>query len=217
MSGSRPGNCFPLCMMANFSHSDDDPVVPGTSRDESTQLPPETLLRVSWLHAMDEHGETPMSRAIKCGHRGLLEIIVEQSDRDSDARPQADTALQRAAAWGIVEIVRKKVEEDGGDVNERDGRGETPLHKAARLGHFNVVRELVRLGADLNAGDTLGLRALHWTAVNGREDIARLLLHHKADPNARDRFAGGLTPLALAKLLGREDFAECLAEYGATW
>lgn len=180
-------------------------------------MEPDNLFRISWLHAMDEHGETPMSRAVKCGHRSLLEIIVEQSDRDSDARPKNDTALQRAASWGLVEIIRKKVEEQEVDINERDDRGETPLHKAARMGHFNAVRELIRLGADLNAADTLGLRPLHWTAINGRQDIARLLLHFKAAPNVRDRFAGGLTPLALAKLLGRDDFADCLAEYGATW
>jgi ankyrin repeat protein len=180
-------------------------------------MEPDNLFRISWLHAMDEHGETPMSRAVKCGHRGLLEIIVEQSDLDSDARPKSDTALQRAAAWGLSEIIRKKVKEQGADINERDARGETPLHKAARLGHFNAVRELIRLKADLNAADTLGLRPLHWAAINGRQDIARLLLHHKADPNARERVAGGLTPLALAKLLGREEFADCLAEYGATW
>lgn len=186
---------------------------------EAVAVPNESdnLFRISWLHAMDEHGETPMSRAVKCGHRSLLEIIVEQSDRDSDARPKSDTALQRAAAWGLTEIIRKKVDEQAADINERDDRGETPLHKAARMGHFNAVRELIRLGADLNAADTLGLRPLHWTAVNGRQDIARLLLHFKADPNVRERFAGGLTPLALAKLLGREEFADSLAEYGATW
>jgi ankyrin repeat protein len=190
-----------------------------TPNKEAIAVPmePDNLFRISWLHAMDEHGETPMSRAVKCGHRGLLEIIVEQSDRDSDARPKNDTALQRAAAWGLLEIIRKKVTEQGADINERDDRGETPLHKASRMGQFNAVRELTRLGADLDAGDTLGLRPLHWAAVNGRQDIARLLLHHKANPNARERIAGGLTPLALAKLLGRDDFAECLAEYGGTW
>ena len=188
-----------------------------TQEGMAVPIEPDSLFRISWLHAMDEHGETPMSRAVKCGHRALLEIIVEQSDLDSDARPKNDTALHRAAAWGIIEIVRKKVEEESVDVNERDERGETPLHKATRMGQFNAVRELIRLGADLDAGDTLGLRPLHWAAVNGREDVARLLLHYKADPNVRERFAGGLTPLALAKLLGRDEFAESLAEYGATW
>jgi len=205
-------------MMSNLKHSDGNWHEPPPGEEGSPlAAQAEQYFHISWLHSMDDHGETPMSRAVKCGHRALLEIIIEQGDRDSDARPKNDTALHRAAAWGILEIVRKKVEEGSVEVDERDERGETPLHKATRMGHFNTVRELIRLGADLNAGDTLGLRPLHWTAVTGREDIARLLLHHKANPNARDRFAGGLTPLALAKLLGRDEFAEVLGEYGATW
>ncbi len=170
-------------------------------------------MRLTWLNAMDMHGETPMSRLMRCGHRSLLKVVVEEEEHDSPARPNDDTALQRAALWGIEEVVRGRLER-GADPNEPDARGETPLHKAVRQGHFNTARTLVHAGADVNASDHLGLRPLHWVAINGREDLARLLLRNGADANARDRFTGGMTPLALANLMGYEEFADIIAQYG---
>jgi hypothetical protein len=68
-----------------------------------------------------------------------------------------------------VRAVRKKIEA-GADVNARDERGETPLHKAVRKGQVKMVRELVRLGADVNARDERGNVPAYWTTVGGKEN-----------------------------------------------
>ena len=45
----------------------------------------------------------------------------------------------------------KKLIQAGGDVNEQDGYGSTPLHEASREGHVEVVAELLKLGANVDA------------------------------------------------------------------
>jgi ankyrin repeat protein len=48
----------------------------------------------------------------------------------------------------------------GGDVNQKDARGLTPLHEASRWGWNDVVTFLVSQGANLEAKDNRGLTAV---------------------------------------------------------
>lgn len=169
-----------------------------------------------WYYTMDADGETPVSRASKSGHLALMELMTRQREEDAPEVSAGDSLLQRAAYWGLDNAVRKLLD-GGANPAERDKRGETALHKAARRGHPEAVEMLLRSGADVNEPNQYGMTALHWVALNGRVDVARQLLDAGADPNARDRYTGGLTPLAVAKLMGYEELAEVLGDYGGTW
>lgn len=68
----------------------------------------------------------------------------------------------------------------------QDNNGETPVHKAARGGHHNVVKYLrENWGANVRLKNTAGLTPLHLAAEKGASHVetARYLLKHgKADP-----------------------------------
>ena len=66
-------------------------------------------------------------------------------------------------------------------VNQRDGLGMTPLIWAARYGHQEVVRFLLRekyIQPDQPDAD-YGRTALSWAAGNGHEGVVRLFLRPK--------------------------------------
>jgi ankyrin repeat protein len=169
-----------------------------------------------WYYSMDADGETPVSRAAKSGHLALMELMTRQREEDAPEVSAGDSLLQRAAYWGLDNAVRKLLD-GGANPAERDRRGETALHKAARRGHLDAVEMLLGSGVDVNEANQYGMTALHWVALNGRCDVAECLLAAGADPNTRDGYTGGLTPLAVAKLMGYEELAALLGEHGGTW
>ena len=171
---------------------------------------------VHWFYTMDAEGETPMSRALKSGQRTLQEIMIRQELADAPDRGAGDTLLQRASYWGMENAVRKLLA-GGANPDERDETGETPLHKATRRGHVNSVRALIENGADVNDMDGFGMSSLHWVALNGRSDVAEILLSSGADVNIRDNYVTNMTPLAVAKMMGYEDIASLIGEYGGTY
>ncbi len=169
-----------------------------------------------WYDIVDEEGETPMTRALKSGHFALANLMVRIEKVEQPPTEDGEAVLHRAAYWGLEHAVRKLLAA-GHNPCVPDRRGETPLHKAARRGHYETLEALVEDGADVNVRDDNGMTVLHWVALNGRADMAELLVSAGADVNARDLATGGLTPLAVAKLMGYEDLAEQLAGNGATW
>ena len=52
----------------------------------------------------------------------------------------------------------------------------TPLHRAARKGHVDVFRLLIKDGADINATTKFGYTCLHWAVVHGQVDIVQEVL-----------------------------------------
>lgn len=94
----------------------------------------------------------------------------------------------------------------GGDINARDGAGETPLIYAVCAFRYDVAKFLILRGADVNACDACGMTALHY--AGGNLDLAETLVAHDADKNARSD--DGITPLDFAVQLGEKSFAEFL-------
>jgi len=69
-------------------------------------------------------------------------------DREGDTDPQnTDVAWLEAAddPWGVGVLMDKVsfVLDHGADVNARDQRGFTSLHRATEMGHVDVVRVLL--------------------------------------------------------------------------
>ena len=65
----------------------------------------------------------------------------------------------------VVEVNR--LIQAGGDVNEQDRWGETPLHDASRNGHVEVITALLAGGADKTIKDNInGGRTPHDVAKN---------------------------------------------------
>jgi len=88
------------------------------------------------------------------------------------------SALHCISYFGIAEVADTLIKVNRWDVNQRDDAGMTPLILAARYGHLEVVRLLLRNKhiqpdqQDANFGRT----ALSWAAGNGHEGVVRLFL-----------------------------------------
>ena len=88
------------------------------------------------------------------------------------------SALHCISYFGVAEVANSLIKMSRWDVNKRDGAGMTPLAWAARQGHEEVVRLLLRkkhiqsYQQDTNPGRT----ALSWAAAKGHEGAARTLL-----------------------------------------
>jgi ankyrin repeat protein len=82
-----------------------------------------------------------------------------------------ETALHIAARSGEEEVVVAMLEQ-GFDANAKNIYGATPLHEAARAGHWKIACSLIKLGqADVNAIDNAGDTALRIAVKNQDHEL----------------------------------------------
>lgn len=74
-----------------------------------------------------------------------------------------------------VQVVDELIKNGHADVNKKGNSGETPLIRAAKDGHLEVVKELIALGADINATDNRGRTALDLAIQLERNEVADAL------------------------------------------
>ena len=115
------------------------------------------------------------------------------------------SALHCISYFGIAEVANALIDMNRWDVNQRDGAGMTPLIWAARYGHEEVVRLLLRnrhIQPDHQDAHT-GRTALSWAAGNGHEAVVRLFLGPQfINPGSIGR-RWRKVPLVASLLLGR--------------
>lgn len=92
--------------------------------------------------------------------------------------------------------------------------GETMLHRAARLGHLDVVVYCLQSGdVDVNTKDNAGYTPLHECCVSGNREIARLLLSRGANVNCASQ--DGIRPIHDAVENDNVEMVRLLIVYGA--
>mmetsp|Transcript_17732 Transcript_17732/g.43007 ORF Transcript_17732/g.43007 Transcript_17732/m.43007 type:complete len:335 (+) Transcript_17732:1474-2478(+) len=126
------------------------------------------------------------------------------------------TALHICAAHGDPSSLSLLVGK-GGDVNELDAEGRTPLHLAAEGGHAAVVEALLEAGANPAAAHP-GRTALHVAAEKGFFPVCEALLKKNADVNVKvqeETRGAGMTALLLAAAHAHSGTAELLVHMGA--
>eukprot|EP01068_Selenidium_serpulae_P019018 Selendium_serpulae@DN6502_c2_g1_i4.p1 len=69
---------------------------------------------------------------------------------------EGNTELHTAATGGREKWVSTLIDDEGADVNAKNNVEDTPLHCAARGGHFNVVQALKQRGAQTNLKNRKG-------------------------------------------------------------
>ena len=94
-----------------------------------------------------------------------------------------DESMWGAARRGEMDAIKKFLA-DGGDVNARNGEGDTLLASAALTGEDEMVGYLIEQGADANAQNKERSTALHNAALLGHVKVTELLIAAGANINA---------------------------------
>ncbi|KAL4422734.1 hypothetical protein ABPG75_008931 [Micractinium tetrahymenae] len=160
-------------------------------------------------------------QAACCGHRDILELLLEHATRSAAsaallAGPPADalgrSPLHFAAAngdYGAAQLLLARRANVDAVTKERA----TPLHYAAASGHRGVAELLLDAGAEVDSRSEDGATPLLAAAEAGHAHVVEALLRRKADPSAAD--SEGTTPLLAALAGGHRRCAEQLLAAGA--
>ena len=94
--------------------------------------------------------------------------------------------LSAACATGDLARVRRMLQEDPARARHLDSGRRSPLTYAARAGHLDIVRLLLRHGADPSQPEELAPEghALWMACARGDAAMVEVLLDHAANPNA---------------------------------
>ncbi|XP_059192326.1 ankyrin repeat domain-containing protein 31-like [Centropristis striata] len=125
----------------------------------------------------------------------------------STAGPADSTSPSAAKVSKSVRITNKT------NVNKRDGKGETLLHKACKKVDLARVKMLIQAGVSINMEDNAGWTALHEACVVGDEAVVEELL--KAGANVNARSSDGVTPLHDAVSAGHYQVVKLLLQCGS--
>ncbi|KAI1762545.1 glycerophosphodiester phosphodiesterase GDE1 [Hypoxylon sp. FL1150] len=172
----------------------------------------------------DNEGNAPLHLAVIGGHPLTTRCLLQGENwqgpthKEGAGRelvPKSSAGLALATKSNFVSIVRMLVEA-GVDINWQDDTGETALHIAARFGHAECAKILLKGSAEQKADLELTEKSFAWTplhisAVDGHLPIAQLLVEAGADAGKSDSF--GWTPKEHAALRGHLAIAHLLAEH----
>jgi ankyrin repeat protein len=121
-------------------------------------------------------------------NKGIVSRLVQYGALDAHVRPTDDLSRQFLAAVFLADTarVRSLLSRHAHLAITPDGRGDQPIHHAARNGDTEVVRLLIEHGADVNARNTRGHTVLYCAGGHGHLDTLQLLLNEGADRAAQD-------------------------------
>ena len=118
------------------------------------------------------------------------ELVIFFADQNNEATANHNRSLGAGGVWA-----------------------ECDIHKAAKEGNIEAVKQHIAAGTDVNAKDRKG-RLLAYCYYHGHKEIGELLITNGADMNAKSG-RKEWTPLYLAIFLNRWEFAELLIAKGA--
>jgi ankyrin repeat protein len=143
----------------------------------------------------------------------LLHSLIRLLFYSSSPRASSTSSLEQAASEGHAETIRTLISQ-GGDINARNARGQTPLHLAVKQGNSDVVQLLLENEAEVDVVETdSGCTSLHYAASLGHVDLCESLVRYGANPDAQT--ARLETPLHLAVSRGHPDVVALLLKFHA--
>ena len=90
----------------------------------------------------------------------------------------------------------RKLLDQGANVNARDSKEKTALHRAAQAGFIKIINLLLKHGAEVNAQDEKGETPLFDAVRAGRKNAIELLLKKGADANLENKLGQNVLLIA---------------------
>lgn len=142
----------------------------------------------------DNEGMTPLHLAIMGGHLLTTTALLDAIGTKNVVKSEHSSAMLILATKSNYFKIVKLLVESGVDVNWRDENGETALHVAARFGHQECAKILLRDSLKDTVAVNVREKYFGWTpthiaAVDGHLAIIELLIKAGADVNKPD-FSG---------------------------
>ncbi|XP_064025516.1 ankyrin repeat domain-containing protein 42 isoform X1 [Pogoniulus pusillus] len=110
------------------------------------------------LEARNDQGETPRDLAERFYKDNILQYIdgVEKEGKHPETQDVLAFPAHGAAFKGDLLMLRRLVRSGVININERDDKGSTLMHKAAAQGHVHCLQWLIEMGADCDIKNDAG-------------------------------------------------------------
>ncbi|XP_046562347.1 serine/threonine-protein phosphatase 6 regulatory ankyrin repeat subunit C-like [Haliotis rubra] len=164
------------------------------------------------IESKGQYGQTPLMKAAASGHRHIFDLLVSKGCNTSFVNADGDNVLHVACLGGNVDMVNHVIASKIGGLESKGKYGQTPVMKAASMGHKGVFVLLVSKECDLKAVDNDGDSIIHVACYGGNLDIVKYLitLHGVVDINKKNK--AGKSPLQVAETCGYTSIVEILKE-----
>lgn len=157
-------------------------------------------------------GLTPLQWAVRGGHRGVTQQLIE-AGADADLRAEDSRAALHFAAERNDRALMQQLLAAGANINTHDMLKRTALHLAAAKGYPDMVQQLLAAGATANIQDAHGKTALHLAIDSGNSAVVQRLVAGGSDISIQDTL--GQTALQRAAKRGHTDIVQLLMGAGA--
>ncbi|XP_004709350.1 caskin-2 [Echinops telfairi] len=157
--------------------------------------PVRLLLRASAaVNTASLDGQIPLHLAAQYGHYEVSETLLQHQSNPCLVNKAKKTPLDLACEFGRLKVAQLLLNShlcvallEGEAKDPCDPNYTTPLHLAAKNGHREVIRQLLRAGIEINRQTKAGT-ALHEAALYGKTEVVRLLLEGGVDVNIRNTY-----------------------------
>ncbi|KAK8082189.1 hypothetical protein PG996_000970 [Apiospora saccharicola] len=175
--------------------------------------PTQKGLRMLFLNARDQTGNTPLMVGARQGHIRMFVLLVSKGVLVNTKNDAKETVLHQAVHSHSIEMLDTAIRV-GADVDAGDAHDRTSLHYAAVYNDLEACKMLIGLGkASLVIKETHGHTVLHIAAKAGHFEIASAALAAGAEPDEESK--EGATALHLAAAWGHPIVVSLLSVNGA--
>uniref|UniRef100_A0A671VR83 CASK interacting protein 2 n=1 Tax=Sparus aurata TaxID=8175 RepID=A0A671VR83_SPAAU len=147
------------------------------------------------VNSSSHDGQIPLHLSSQYGHYEVSEMLLQHQSNPCLMNKAKKTPLDLACEFGRLKVaqlllssnmVAALLEGEGGH-DSLDSPTTTPLHLAARNGHKDIIKLLLKAGIDINRATKAGT-SLHEAALYGKTEVVRLLLDAGINVNMRNTY-----------------------------
>lgn len=158
------------------------------------------------IDATDDLGQKPIHVAAQNNFSEVAKLFLQQHPSLVNATSKdGNTCAHIAAMQGSVKVIEELMKFDRqGVIGARNKLTDaTPLQLAAKGGHADVVKALVRAGASCTDENKAGFTAVHLAAQNGHGPVLEVMKSSNSLRISSKKL--GLTPLHVSAYYGQAD------------